>query len=271
MGLQDRDYMRERARRRNSAEQVSGDGVVVKLRNQSPDERAVVSSLQAFLTVALVGLVANYIYYERLSIHYLFVGGVQDWFSGLQKLLDHGVGEGRNYNAVYVVWNGIYYYFLFSTAVQVTVAVANHLAAWSKNTPPAGRPQYGGIQSGADVAAPEASAVTNWVLSGFDSRGRVVRLTLSNRRADGTAVPERRLVLGRHSQDCDLFIDDSGVSRRHVEFVIRPDGGWLRDLGSANGTLLDGKPVPNSQYEQLPETGSLTLGELDLMILRTGI
>lgn len=46
-------------------------------------------------------------------------------------------------------------------------------------------------------------------------------------------------VLGR-SVDCDLRVTDPGVSRRHVE--LRRDGGrvTLRDLGSTNGTLVNG-------------------------------
>jgi pSer/pThr/pTyr-binding forkhead associated (FHA) protein len=111
-------------------------------------------------------------------------------------------------------------------------------------------------------------AVAVWILSGFDSGGKVMRLTLSNRSDEHTVLPERRLVLGRHSQDCDLIIDDSGISRRHAEFVIKPDGAWLRDLGSANGTLLDGKSLAVNRYVELPDTAALTLGDLDLTIFK---
>lgn len=49
-------------------------------------------------------------------------------------------------------------------------------------------------------------------------------------------------VLGR-SHTCDLSFDSAGVSRRHCEIVVRPDGLLVRDLGSSHGTFLDGNRV----------------------------
>ena len=43
---------------------------------------------------------------------------------------------------------------------------------------------------------------------------------------------------GRHPQS-DIFLDDVTVSRRHAEFLRRPDGYALRDAGSLNGTYLN--------------------------------
>jgi pSer/pThr/pTyr-binding forkhead associated (FHA) protein len=50
---------------------------------------------------------------------------------------------------------------------------------------------------------------------------------------------ERRVVLGR-SRDCDCVLAGPSVSRRHAE--LRRDGArWLlRDLGSRNGTRVNG-------------------------------
>lgn len=55
-------------------------------------------------------------------------------------------------------------------------------------------------------------------------------------------VPPRGGVLGR-SRDCDVVLDDAGVSRRHAE--LRGDGGrWvIEDLGSTNGVYLNGRQV----------------------------
>jgi len=63
------------------------------------------------------------------------------------------------------------------------------------------------------------------------------------------AIGTRRLllppgggVIGR-SRDCDIVLDDSGISRRHAE--IRPTGdGWeIEDLGSTNGVVVNGLKV----------------------------
>jgi hypothetical protein len=50
------------------------------------------------------------------------------------------------------------------------------------------------------------------------------------------------LVLGRHLS-CDVVFANLNVSRRHARLVFR-DGGWiLQDLGSTNGTLVNGERV----------------------------
>jgi pSer/pThr/pTyr-binding forkhead associated (FHA) protein len=70
------------------------------------------------------------------------------------------------------------------------------------------------------------------VLSGADA-GRTVEVP-----AEG-----RAFVLGR-VRGCDLVIRDEGASRHHAEVRAEPAGGLrVRDLGSANGTFVDGRRV----------------------------
>ena len=56
------------------------------------------------------------------------------------------------------------------------------------------------------------------------------------------ALGGRGVTLGR-SRQCDIVVDDSNVSRRHAE--LRPRGGsWvLSDLGSTNGSRVNGRMV----------------------------
>jgi hypothetical protein len=62
-------------------------------------------------------------------------------------------------------------------------------------------------------------------------------------------VDGRRVVIGSsgatigRSRQCDVVIDDGNVSRQHAE--IRPRGGsWvISDLGSTNGTSVNGRPI----------------------------
>jgi Protein of unknown function (DUF3662)/FHA domain len=55
-------------------------------------------------------------------------------------------------------------------------------------------------------------------------------------------VPPRGATIGR-SRDCDVVLEDSGVSRRHAE--LRSDGtAWMiEDLGSTNGVRVNGSAV----------------------------
>ncbi len=66
----------------------------------------------------------------------------------------------------------------------------------------------------------------------------------------GTRVPVTgaRLTAGRLER-CDLTIDDSTVSREHAAFVRRGDQWWVVDLGSTNGTKVNGRRAAEHPLE----------------------
>src|SRR3954453_10047098 len=55
-------------------------------------------------------------------------------------------------------------------------------------------------------------------------------------------------VLGR-APTCDFAIPDSTVSSRHAELTRTPEGWVIRDLGSRNGTRLNGWLVKEDALE----------------------
>jgi hypothetical protein len=55
-------------------------------------------------------------------------------------------------------------------------------------------------------------------------------------------IAARPIVLGRQP-DCDVVLNDSNVSRRHAEISVRDGEVVLEDLGSTNGTRLNGAAV----------------------------
>jgi adenylate cyclase len=58
-------------------------------------------------------------------------------------------------------------------------------------------------------------------------------------------LPGRTFVVGR-TDDCDLPLADPTVSRRHAELDITDSGLRLQDLGSTNGTFVDGRRVSDA-------------------------
>jgi pSer/pThr/pTyr-binding forkhead associated (FHA) protein len=73
-------------------------------------------------------------------------------------------------------------------------------------------------------------------------------------------LDQKRSVLGR-SRDADVQIEDPNVSRRHAEIVQEGSVYWLVDLGSTNGTEVDGKRVSRAR---LGDGSRFTVGETTL-------
>jgi len=55
-------------------------------------------------------------------------------------------------------------------------------------------------------------------------------------------LTQPRVVVGREPS-CDIAIDNLGISRQHCAFVVKGDTYQVKDLGSANGTYVNGKKV----------------------------
>ena len=49
-------------------------------------------------------------------------------------------------------------------------------------------------------------------------------------------------IIGR-SPEAAVFVDDSGVSRHHARIIVDGRRAMLEDLGSKNGTILDGQRI----------------------------
>ena len=69
------------------------------------------------------------------------------------------------------------------------------------------------------------------------------------------------ITVGRHSANA-VSLHDTQVSRRHLELRAASGGFELLDLGSGNGTLLNGQPV---QVATLRSGDTITLGQTILM------
>ena len=78
-------------------------------------------------------------------------------------------------------------------------------------------------------------------------------------------VTQPRIVLGR-GVNCDIQLQDSEISRRHAMLEIKGDAATVSDLGSTNGTFVDGVRVRSKTVEAHQE---FSLGTTTLMFIVT--
>ena len=57
------------------------------------------------------------------------------------------------------------------------------------------------------------------------------------------ALDQDRVTLGRSAQNQLAYPDDVGLSRQHLAIIHKDDQWFVEDLGSKNGTLLNGEPL----------------------------
>jgi hypothetical protein len=80
--------------------------------------------------------------------------------------------------------------------------------------------------------------------------------------SDGSRIPlgEETVTIGR-LPDCEVALSDTNVSRRHAEIHLRDDHYVLVDLGSTNGTKVNGAGV---KERVLGDGDEITLGKTQL-------
>ena len=85
-------------------------------------------------------------------------------------------------------------------------------------------------------------------------------------RAGEHFVPQgERTAIGR-SPDCDVFLDDVTVSRKHAVLVHKDDAYYIEDQGSLNGTFLNRRRIESGRLENGDE---LQIGKYKLSFLDT--
>jgi pSer/pThr/pTyr-binding forkhead associated (FHA) protein len=60
------------------------------------------------------------------------------------------------------------------------------------------------------------------------------------------ALPNQMVTVGR-APDNDVVVSDPATSGRHGRIEVRAGAFWISDLGSTNGTLVNGEPVIEKQ------------------------
>jgi hypothetical protein len=117
----------------------------------------------------------------------------------------------------------------------------------STDVPSDGAPQVSPDESpdtSPGVSTEPAPALT-MVVNNSDTPPAVLSLPTGQR----IELHEGHYVLGRHLES-DIVLNDSNVSRKHAEFVCAAGEVTVRDLGSTNGTKVNGVGVSGNQLLQ---------------------
>ncbi len=75
-----------------------------------------------------------------------------------------------------------------------------------------------------------------------------------------TRVFDHPILLVGRTSDTQIAVADTSVSRHHLEIKIRSDHLWLTDLGSANGTFINGEKIEPHKRLQYQEGDVIRVG-----------
>jgi pSer/pThr/pTyr-binding forkhead associated (FHA) protein len=62
-------------------------------------------------------------------------------------------------------------------------------------------------------------------------------------------VPDKQIVVGR-SSDLDTVLVEDMVSRKHARIAMQQDQIWIEDLGSTNGTFVNGEKIKRARLKE---------------------
>ncbi|HYC64139.1 MAG TPA: adenylate/guanylate cyclase domain-containing protein [Reyranellaceae bacterium] len=121
----------------------------------------------------------------------------------------------------------------------------------------------------ADAAAPAPATTTKTTpqvtlrFDGADSKGQKFVFDVALDRL--VALPDG-MAIGRAGDQCELVVAHATVSRRHAKLQLKGEALQVEDLGSTNGTAVNGVIIKAGQPVALQVDGKLRLGDVDLLI-----
>ena len=119
-----------------------------------------------------------------------------------------------------------------------------------KNLAPDDRFSIGGCTLYVEKVRSSARTLHELVYLNTGKKGQVVRLE------------KPRMVAGS-APGCDLVVGEQLVSQQHAEFSTKADGCWLRDLGSKNGTFVNGTKLAANTERLLVDDDVVSLSFVD--------
>ena len=112
------------------------------------------------------------------------------------------------------------------------------------------------------ILAPSAAAGVHASRPGPVTGRLVVVKSADLQDGEGFELNSAQLTIGRGNQNDIPIATDEYASARHARFEPRRDGVWVQDLGSTNGTFLNGTRLDRPR--RLAQGDVVRVGETDL-------
>jgi len=112
------------------------------------------------------------------------------------------------------------------------------------------------------ILAPSAAAGVHASRPGPVTGRLVVVKSADLQDGEGFELNSAQLTIGRGNQNDIPIATDEFASARHARFEPRQDGVWVQDLGSTNGTFLNGTRLDRPR--RLAQGDVVRVGETDL-------
>ncbi len=89
--------------------------------------------------------------------------------------------------------------------------------------------------------------------------------SLNNDKESIVELTQTKILIGRAS-DCTIEMPSklTSISRRHISLLKRSDGYYLQDLGSANGSFLNGKKIQARKWYKLLDNYTIKISTISI-------
>ena len=85
---------------------------------------------------------------------------------------------------------------------------------------------------------------------------RIFSIAQGNQAGLSAELAGGTIMIGRGA-DCQLILDDDYVSTRHARVISGPNGVYIEDLGSTNGTYVNGQRITSPTTITLSDTARI--------------
>lgn len=115
--------------------------------------------------------------------------------------------------------------------------------------------------------AQQAGRETNFLFSGAAAPAhRVVLTNVQDAVKSYQCGMADKIVIGRDPAGCSLVLEDSAVSGRHCEIGLSGTTFYVKDLGSSNGTFINGCRINPNVMTEIKTGCTIKLGRIDYRV-----